>query len=157
MGYTKQEFVNDAFDEIGLANYNFDLQPEQLQSAVRKLDRMMATWNGDGIRLGYPLPSSPSSSSLTTATNVPDSANDAIVLNLAISIAPSFGKQVSMETKAMAHSSYLSLLSDFAIPPQMQLNDLPLGAGNKPWRTTNREFIDAEERLAVGNDSLFEI
>ena len=56
MGYKKRQFISAAFEEIGLASYVFDLQPEQLQSALRRLDAMMADWNAKGIRLGYPAP-----------------------------------------------------------------------------------------------------
>lgn len=151
MGYTKREFIIDAFDEIGLASFNFDLQPEQMQSALRKLDRMLATWNGKGIRLGYPLPSTPKSSNLDDSANVPDSAHEAIVLNLAISIAPSFGKTVSPETKGMAKSAYQSLLSDFAKPSEMQISGIPKGAGSKSYN--NNEFIQQDENLVAGADS----
>jgi hypothetical protein len=74
MGYSKRQFVYAAFEEIGLASYVFDLQPEQLESARRRLDAMMADWNGKGIRLGYPIPSSPQDGSIDEQTNVPDSA-----------------------------------------------------------------------------------
>ena len=40
MGWTKRQFVTQAFEEIGLASYVFDLTPEQLQSALRRLDAM---------------------------------------------------------------------------------------------------------------------
>lgn len=56
MGWTKRQFVTQAFEEIGLASYVFDLTPEQLDSALRRLDTMIASWNALGIRLGYPLP-----------------------------------------------------------------------------------------------------
>jgi len=74
MGYSKRQFVTAAFEEIGLASYVFDLNPEQMESALRRLDAMMADWNAKGIRLGYPLPSSPQNSDLDEQTNVPDSA-----------------------------------------------------------------------------------
>ena len=38
MGWTKRQFVTQAFEEIGLAAYVFDLQPQQLDSALRKLN-----------------------------------------------------------------------------------------------------------------------
>jgi hypothetical protein len=57
MGWSKQDLIDQAFQQIGLAGYVFDLSPEQLQSALKTLDTMMATWNGRGIRLGYPIPS----------------------------------------------------------------------------------------------------
>lgn len=52
MAYTKRDIVAMAFEEIGLAGYVFDLQPQQLEGALRRLDSMMATWNGKGLRLG---------------------------------------------------------------------------------------------------------
>jgi len=42
MGYSKRHFVAAAFDEIGLASYVVDLQPEQPQSAMRRIDARMA-------------------------------------------------------------------------------------------------------------------
>ena len=77
MGWTKRQFVLQAFEEIGLASYVYDLTPEQLNSALFKLDAMMGTWNGKGIRIGYPTPGDPESSDLDAQTNVPDSANEA--------------------------------------------------------------------------------
>ena len=34
MSWTKRQYIVDAFEEIGLASYVYDLQPEQLQSAA---------------------------------------------------------------------------------------------------------------------------
>jgi RNase H-fold protein (predicted Holliday junction resolvase) len=59
VGYSKRQFVEAAFAEIGLASYAFDLQPQDLEQVLRRLDAMMAEWNAKGIRLGYPLPGSP--------------------------------------------------------------------------------------------------
>ena len=88
MGWTRRQFVEQAFEEIGYASYVYDLEPEQLESAGRRLDAMVASWNGKGIRLGYPLPSSPELASLDTETEVPDYANEAIYTNLAVKLAP---------------------------------------------------------------------
>lgn len=156
MGYTKRQFIQDAFDEIGLAFYVFDLSADQLQSALRKLDRMMQMWNGKGIRVGYPSPSSPSTSSLDTETNVPDSVNEGVVANLAIRLAPSYGKTVSLETKKVARESYNELLSRAVTPGQMQLPSMmPAGAGNKPWRTTVDPFLpDPEDPIETGTDGV---
>jgi hypothetical protein len=142
MGYSKRQFVSAAFEEIGLASYAFDLQPEQLQSALRRLDSMMADWNGKGIRLGYPLPSSPQFSDLDAESEVPDSANEAIITNLAVKIAPGYGKQVMPDTKATAKETYNTLLSRAAVPLEQQLpGTMPSGAGNKPWRVYDDPFL----------------
>ncbi len=158
MSYSKTQFVSAAFEEIGMAAYVFDLQPEQLESAMRRLDAMIADWNGKGIRLGYPLPGSPEDSSLSEPTNVPDSANQAIITNLAVRLAPSYGKQVMPETKAVAKESYNTLLSRAAMPFEMQLpGSMPAGAGNKTWRYDDNPFIRRPvDPLLAGPDGALE-
>lgn len=135
MGWTKLQHVEHAFAEISLAPDVFNVAPEQIQRALRSLDAMMATWNGKGIRLGYPLPSSPDDSQLDQDSGIPDSANEAVFLNLAIRIAPGVGKQVSVDTRASAKAGYDVLLARAAFPPQQPSKTLPSGAGNKPSRT----------------------
>ena len=142
MGYTKRQFISAALEEIGLANYVFDMQPEQLESALRRLDAMMADWNAKGIRLAYPLPSSPQDSDLDEETNVPDSAYEAIICSLGIRLAPSFGKAVMIETKAIAKQAYDILLQRATFPLEQQLpGTMPAGSGNKPWRVRDDPFI----------------
>ena len=131
MGYSKRQFVTKAFGEIGLASYAFDLSPAQLQDAVERLDSMMAAWNAKGIRLGYPLSSSPQEADLDAASGVPDSANEAIALNLGIRLAPGYGKIVSQDTKIMAKAAYDTLMSRAAMPHERQFPKMPAGAGNK--------------------------
>lgn len=153
MSWTKRQFVSAAFEEIGLAGYVFDLSPEQLESAMRRLDAMMADWNGKGIRLGYPLPGTPESSELAELSEVPDSANEAIITNLALRLAPSYGKVVSAGTQAAARSAYSTILSRAAMPPEQQLpNNLPLGAGNKPFVWGNQFVSGPVDQVQSGQD-----
>jgi len=145
MGYSKRQFVAAAFEEIGLASYVFDLQPEQLQSALRRLDAMIAEWNAKGIRLGYPIPGSPQFSDLDEPSEVPDSANEAIITNLALKVAPGFGRTPMADTKITAKAAYNTLLSRAAMPMEQQFpNTLPAGAGNKPWRMYDNPFLGPE-------------
>ena len=154
MGYSKRQLVTMALEEIGIASYTFDLEPEQLQSALYKLDAMMATWNARGIRLGYPIPSSPEDSSLDDDSNIPDAANESVFLNLAVRLAPSYGKIVLQETKKSAFSSYRNLLARATKPSEMQLQSIPSGAGNKSWRYGHGEFFGGtSDTLDAGDDS----
>jgi len=142
MGYSKRQFIEAALAEIGLASYAFDLQPEQLEAARQRLDAMMADWNGKGIRLGYPIPVSPQDGSIDEQTNVPDSAYEAIICNLGIRLAPSYGKQVMNETKATAKQGYDTLMQRATAPLEQQFpNTMPSGAGNKPWRVYDNPFL----------------
>ena len=143
MSWTKRQFVNQAFEMIGLANYTFYLQSEQLQSACRILDAMMATWYHKNLQLGYPLPSNPQDTDLDTETEVPDTAAEAIYSNLAVRIAPTLGRQVMPELKQAAFAAYQALLAQSAVPNEMQFpNTLPRGAGNKPWRYQNANYTE---------------
>ena len=160
MAYTKRDIVEQAFEEIGLASYVFDMQPQQLDSALRRLDAMMATWNAKGIRLGYPLPSSPADSDLDQDTGVPDNAIEAMILNLAVRVAPGFGKTVSPDTKGNAKRAYNELLANSAMPLEMQLGNetIPSGAGNKGWRYYNNPFLRApQDPLQVGSDGILDL
>jgi len=155
MAWTKRQFVQKALSSVGLASYNFDIQPEQEEDILSTLDSMMAYWNALGIRIGYPLPSSQGSSDIADDTNVPDSANTAIYTNLAIAIAPMFGKTVSQELKGLAKATYNTLLSLAAYPSglrQQMPATMPSGAGNKTW-SINQPFVTPPvEPLLAGQD-----
>lgn len=158
MSWTKRQFVEEAFAEIGVASYVYDLEPEQLQRALRRMDSMMAMWNAKGIRVGYPIPSSPENSSLDNETNVPDRANQAIILNLAVQIGPGFGKQISQDTRIAAKNAYDILLSSAAQPlPKQFSSTTPLGAGNKSWGTNRDNFFPRPvDPLQAGSDDIIE-
>jgi hypothetical protein len=134
VGYTKRQLIEDAFDEMGLPAYVFELAPEQLQTALRRLDTMMAEWDLRGLRLGFPL-GGPTSSDISADTGLPLGAVPAVVTNLAIRLAPSHGKTVAPETKSDARIYLNTLMTYAAFPNEYQWQStLPLGAGNKPWR-----------------------
>lgn len=154
MGYSKRNFVYGAFEELGIASYAFDLTPEELEGALRRLDAMLAEWNAKGLRLGYPIPGSPMDSDLDEPSQVPDSAYEAIITNLAVRLAPSYGKAVSPDTKATAKAGYNTLLSRACFPPEMQFpGSLPSGAGNKPLAVGGSIFVaEPEDSIDAGSD-----
>lgn len=140
MGWTKKQIIEQAFEEIGLASYIFDLTPDQLESALRRLDLMVASWYTKNIRIGYPLPINPQDSNIDEQIDTPMEANEALVLNLAVRLAPSYGKSLSPDTKMNAKATYDLLLIDAAAPIEQQyVKTLPLGAG---YKRTERVFVD---------------
>jgi len=131
MSYTKLQLINEAFDVVGLSSFVFDLTPSDLQSAARKLDSMMSSWDSLGIHIGYPVSTNPQNISTSDESNAPSLAVQAIVYNLGIRIAPSFGKQLSQDVKQVARESYLELLRRYSQVKEMQLPIMPIGAGSK--------------------------
>lgn len=154
MGYTKRQIVEGAFSEIGIASYVFDVQSDAYQDAMRRLDAMLAEWNGRGIRLGYPIPSTPEGGDLDDEAEVPDRAWEACITNLALRIAPTFGKKVMRETKVAAKQALQTLMS--VRPPEKQLRIMPVGAGNKPNQTLDGEYTRVNTPLDAGNDGKLE-
>ena len=67
-----------------------------------------------------------------------EKGNQAIIKNLAVLIAPRFGKQISPNTQLSAKLAYNNLLVNLATPQRMTLpTNLPVGQGNKPWMRPN--------------------
>ena len=159
MGYSKRQFIEAAFAEIGMAGYVFDLQPQDFEQALRRLDAMMAEWNAKGIRLGYPLPSSPQFSDINAESEVPDSANEAIFTNLGMRLAAGYGKAVMPQTMMVAKQAYNTLLARATFPVQQQLpGTMPAGAGTKPWRIYDNPFIRPPvDPVQVGPDGVLEL
>lgn len=151
MSYTKRQLIEAAMTELGLASYSFDSMPEQTEAALRRLDSMMAEWNARGIRLNYAIPSAPEDSDIDADSNVPDSAWEAIIVNLAIRLAPSYGKNVSVDTKITARHALNTLMARFAMPSEIKLPSMPAGAGQK---STDMPFTPSPTvSLVVGSDA----
>jgi len=130
MSYTKGQLVGAALEEIGIAEYEFDISPEQRQSAIRRLDSMMAEWNGRNILLSFPI-AKEENSSPDDDSNIPNWSWEAVITNLAIRLAPSYGKQVSQETRATAKHAYTTICGRSAVPKEMNFPLMPKGAGYK--------------------------
>ena len=159
MAYKKLDIVDLAFQEIGIASYEFDLNPQESNGALRQLDLMMATWNKRGIRVGYPIPSSPNNSDLDDDIDIPDNAFEAMYLNLAVRISSGFGKQLAPETRIAASRTYQELLSTQIKPIEQALDAkaVPLGAGNKPWRINGDPFLaNPISPITTGSDDVLE-
>jgi len=157
MAYTVRQFVTSALEELGLAAYAYDMGPEQMRSVAKRYNSMLAEWNTKGIRFGATLYSNPDDIDLDTSSNVPDSANEAIITNLALRVAPMFGKQPMAETKVNAKRALNTLTIDFATPIEMQLPSMPAGAGNKPWRWDDAFTPAPTEPLSAGASDELEI
>jgi hypothetical protein len=152
MGWTKGRLVDQAFTELALAGYTFELDPEERLIALERMDAMLGVWEGKGVCVGYAF----ASTSLTEAdfdadSGLPPMANEPVYVNLAVRLCPVFGKAVPAGTQARAADGYAMLLWNAAQPPQQQLpNTLPRGAGNKPWRRTDRPFMPQPDPSPLG-------
>jgi hypothetical protein len=154
---TKRELIDLAFETLGIASFAYDIQPEQMESARRKLNSMMAQWNARGIRLGFPIPAAIDGDDLDQETNLPDAALEATYLNLAKRIAPGFGKQLTPETKAMAREAFDAMMVRAVAPIEMQMPaGVPLGAGVRTYYGRAAFTSEPTDPLMAGTDSPLE-
>ena len=160
MSWTKKQLIEGALEEIGIASYTYDIQPEQLESALRRLDAMMGEWSIQGIRIGYPI-STIAKSSLTQDSGIPNSATETVLTNLAIKLAPSYGKMATRETKISAKKGYSTLqMKALADQPHNKSfpHSLPIGAGNKRYNNNNQVFFPTPANpVDVGPDSILDL
>tara|TARA_R110000851_G_scaffold258718_1_gene411196 strand:+ start:1472 stop:1903 length:432 start_codon:yes stop_codon:yes gene_type:complete len=138
MSYTKRKIINQAMTEIGLGSYNFDAQPEDLQDALFKLNVMLAEWTVYGAVTGA---LTPFVDDLDVDSLIPMTDVQAVVSGLAVSIAPSFGKQVSPSTTMSAFNGRRAIIKRNAIVLGKRSDSaaVPAGAGHKYDRQINLE------------------
>jgi len=152
MGWTKRQLLTAALAELGI-NTEFSVDADTLLACARSLDAMMAEWDGRGIRLGYPVVVSPDDTDLDVDTLCPLWSNTAIVKNLALEIAPQFGREPPGRLKQRAVQALNTVAAKMTQPPTMQYpSTLPVGAGNKPWRNTSTPFYQPSDPVLVGDD-----
>lgn len=149
MSWTKREFIIAAFEEIGIGSYQYDIQPEMFDLARKRLDVMLSEWNALGIRMGYPVVNSPTSGDLDDNTELPDMANNAVILNLALNIAGVFGKSVPQMLFQRAQTAFNTLMTKNVDVPEMQYaRTVPAGQGNKLRRTYSPFLLPPEDKLS---------
>jgi hypothetical protein len=143
MSWTKRQLIADAFGELALASYDFDIGPEEELAALRKLNTMLATWSAQGLQLGYIQNASAIVEDLDEPSGLALYAVEAVVQQLAVRIAASKGKALASSTLRTAKAAYDALISRLAaeqVQQQQLAAGTPRGAGRKPWRTINQPF-----------------
>lgn len=135
MSWTKRELIVQAYEDAAMASYVFDLVPEDLQSALRKLDAMMAMWARKGVNLGYAQSLGPDEGDLDQDSGIPVSAVFAVTANLASYVAAPYGKTVPPETLKAAKEGYEAIVMPTRIPEIPRPGTMPRGAGNRRWNS----------------------
>ena len=157
MSWTKRQLVEEAYGELALAGFDFDLQAEELDAALRRLDTMMASWAGLGIQISYNAATGQDDSDLDQDSGLPMIATEAVYMNLACKIAASKGKALPASTKVNAKQAYDSLVMAVAraqVQRQQLSQGTPRGSGNKPWRNGYSPYTPKPDTspLALGGD-----
>ncbi len=122
------EIVTDALRDIAVLGETDTPSTEQGQTAVRKLNELMASMAEDGIDLGY----APVANTAATI-DLPLGAVSTIKAMLSVACAPIYGAEVPAQVAGKAESGYNRLLGK-AVSLQIeraQSNTLPAGQNQR--------------------------
>jgi hypothetical protein len=137
---TKGSLIIRALGKLGLANYVFDTEAEEDNSALRQLDSLAARWQGKLEPFGYVQPASNGISLPSDSAGIREEDVDTFISNLALALAPDYGKTPAPGLVKQAAESRSEFFCKYARRFEYQLpNRLPTGAGND--RFLGRRFF----------------
>lgn len=131
---TKRQILNLTYRMMGLADYEFNVTPEEWSTALFAMDAQMATWRTNNLDLNYNAPAVIGESDLDDPSGIPDDAVLPVGSALAFVVAPAIGKTLTAECRVTAGLALNALRARYSVTPQRVLQDgTPRGAGQKPY------------------------
>lgn len=133
---TKRQILSFMFWAMGLADYEFNVSPEEWATLLFMMDAQMATWRTNNLYLNYNAPAVIGGSDLDDPSGIPDDAVLPVACALAFPGAAAIGKTLSPAALVTAGNSMNALRARYSVVPQRSLQPgTPRGAGQKPWGT----------------------
>lgn len=133
MSKTKGDIALLALRRAGIASSATLTQPEpaSVGDALEDLELMMAQWLVDGIDIGY-LPTEPPQPDDESGLDL--WAVEPVALKLAEKVLIDNLRPVPDALASQIQRGYELICSQVAVIPSLaRRNDMPVGAGNKPW------------------------
>jgi len=152
--WTKRALIEMAYEELGISSVlGFDLTAEQVAVGLNRLNAVMATLYQNGYRLSYNSASEYNGGDPDDDSGIPDGANEAVYLSLAVRLAPTIGKVLPPQTIA-AHRRAMNALALFSDLPTVKRDPdaAPAGQGNRRTRWPNDPFLDPNYDDALSAD-----
>jgi hypothetical protein len=126
---TKGTIIIRALGKLGIANYVFDTEAEEDNSALRQLDSLAARWQGKLEPFGYIQPAANGQSLPSDSAGIEEQDVDCFVSNLAVLLGPDYGKQATGTLVKQAAETRSEFFCRYARRPEIALKG-PTGAGN---------------------------
>ncbi|MGL4754823.1 MAG: packaged DNA stabilization gp4 family protein [Aeromonadaceae bacterium] len=149
MSKTKGDIALLALRRAGIASSATLTQPEpaSVGDALEDLELMMAQWLADGIDIGY-LPTDPPQPDDESGLEL--WAVEPVALKLAEKVLIDNLRPVPDALASQIQRGYELICSQVAIIPSLvRRNDMPVGAGNKPWFGGRDRFYIEEDGSAT--------
>ncbi len=122
---TANHFIIRALTRLGIRASETSLQADEIQDGLYVLNDMLSAME-PGLRLGF----SPVEG-ITDEVRIPREANGAMIDQLAIKLAPEFGRSVSIDLLRSAKDSWRNMLISMIFIGDVDYpSTLPKGSGN---------------------------
>lgn len=130
---SKRDLIERAYEEMGMAGYEFEISPEEDASALRKLQSMMAELEeNENISLGFYFVEN-GYGSVADPSGIPAGAVNAIATLLGFRLAPSQGKAMAGESKAALSRAMTLLRGKYTTIPSMMLGRQTIRGAGSRW------------------------
>lgn len=135
----KIDIVLAAYEELRISGLTSKPNPEEIKSAVRRLDNMILGWKNKNLCLSYIRSESYSDIDPNQDSGINDTDMFAIVANLAKNLCAMFGKACHMQTLIDAKEGYDNLFS--AVAPERESDPyMPKGSGRPFGNSFDHRF-----------------
>lgn len=152
---TPRQIIRRALAKLGVLASESPITDQEMTDALDQLHDMMLQWDSQGINLGYQIPSG-----FDETSGLPDWSLGAVKSNLAIRLAPEFGRPIDAGLANESTLTFTALLSRaIQLGPVEYPNILPIGDTQsvpneqKYYRNTARDDL-LGDRDAVSTDNL---
>ena len=139
---TGQTVVNDILQEILVQGSEQAIQAVDAQTAIRYMNRFMASLSAQGISLGYT-----NITSLADSITIPDGAIEGLIYGTALRLVSTYDIQPNQFLQQNARDG-LKAMRDLAVivRPSIMPCTLPVGSGNEQNGTfNNNHFFSCED------------
>ena len=149
MAESAESIIRSALQELLVQAAEQPIQPNEMSDGIKYLNRMMAAWEVQGYALGFTKIAS--SSDLVT---VPDGAVEAVVLNLAIKLAPQYDVMPNPALVQNARDAMLSVrLLTVAVGEANFPSTLPIGSGNQSPGWGDSYYYDEDDESLIYSET----
>lgn len=131
---TKRKLIEQAYADIALNDWEYDIAPEETERALTRLDALMWELMGRGIPMGYNFPVAVGQGDIDDELGCPDQAFSGLASLLAERLCPTMGKTQSKESRIALTAAMKAVRNVSIQAGQMALSPgTPLGSGNRGW------------------------
>ena len=141
----KADLIQGAYEQLRIWGVTRIPSPTETVLALKRLNGLLLHWENQNIYLGWNV----GADNPNDESGLPDWAQEAVFTNLALKLAPTFGKMATPDMKSEASETYNAIcLSCYA---NMEYPDtMPVGAGNQRYGYSSRRFFVEDDPDTAG-------